>query len=141
MQGQTDKASQFNPMDIPFTPRLSYKQTRLTVIVAFMLGTLLSMIQVGFDYLSQNASIDREIRALLQISHNPAARITYNIDAELAQELALGLLNSPAVIHAELIDNSGLILASVSRPRSESARWMMLSCRCIIIGQPLPVWV
>lgn len=120
MQGQTDKASQFNPMDIPFTQRLSYKQTRLTVIVAFMLGTLLSLIQVGFDYLSQNASIDREIRALLQISHNPAARITYNIDAELAQELALGLLNSPAVIHAELIDNSGLTLASVSRPPLQS---------------------
>lgn len=75
---------------------------------------------MAIDYASEEASINREIRALLEISHNPAARIAYNIDAELAQELVLGLLRSPAVTRAELIDNNGLVLASVSRPRRES---------------------
>ncbi|MGQ7957321.1 response regulator [Pseudomonas sp. SP16.1] len=107
-------------MDISLTHRLSFKQAGLTVLVAFILGTLLSVTQVAVDYASEDASINREIRALLEISHNPAARIAYNIDAELAQELVLGLLRSPAVTRAELIDNSGLVLASVSRPRSES---------------------
>jgi len=107
-------------MDISLTNRLSFKQAGLTVLVAFILGTLLSVTQVAVDYASEEASINREIRALLEISHNPAARIAYNIDAELAQELVLGLLRSPAVTRAELIDNSGLVLASVSRPRSES---------------------
>jgi signal transduction histidine kinase/CheY-like chemotaxis protein len=107
-------------MDISLTHRLSFKQAGLTVLVAFILGTLLSITQVAVDYASEEASINREIRALLEISHNPAARIAYNIDAELAQELVLGLLRSPAVTRAELIDNSGLVLASVSRPRSES---------------------
>ena len=108
-------------MDISLTHRLSFKQAGLTVLVAFILGTLLSVTQVAVDYASEEASINREIRALLEISHNPAARIAYNIDAELAQELVLGLLRSPAVTRAELIDNSGLVLASVSRPRSESS--------------------
>ncbi|MET1081257.1 MAG: ATP-binding protein [Pseudomonas sp.] len=107
-------------MDITLTQRLSYKQASLTVLVAFILGTLLSIVQVGIDYASEDASIDREIRALLEVSHNPAARIAYNIDAELAQELVLGLLRSPAVISAEILDNSGMTLASVSRPRTES---------------------
>ncbi|ARS48613.1 histidine kinase [Ectopseudomonas mendocina] len=107
-------------MDISLTHRLSFKQAGLTVLVAFILGTLLSVTQVAVDYASEEASINREIRALLEISHNPAARIAYNIDAELAQELVLGLLRSPAVTRAELIDNSGLVLASVSRPRRES---------------------
>ncbi len=107
-------------MDISLTHRLSFKQASLTVLVAFILGTLLSVTQVAVDYASEEASINREIRALLEISHNPAARIAYNIDAELAQELVLGLLRSPAVTRAELIDNSGLVLASVSRPRRES---------------------
>ncbi|CAM3977639.1 MULTISPECIES: response regulator [Pseudomonadaceae] len=107
-------------MDISLTNRLSFKQAGLTVLVAFILGTLLSVTQVAVDYASEEASINREIRALLEISHNPAARIAYNIDAELAQELVLGLLRSPAVTRAELIDNSGLVLASVSRPRRES---------------------
>ena len=104
-------------MDIKFTNRLSYKQARLTVLVGFILGTLLSLIQIGIDYASVDASINREVRALLQISHNPASRIAYNIDSELALELTRGLLQSPAVIRARLIDNNQTVLADVERPR------------------------
>ncbi|KDD67338.1 hybrid sensor histidine kinase/response regulator [Pseudomonas mandelii] len=103
-------------MDIKFTNRLSYKQARLTVLVGFILGTLLSLLQIGIDYASEDASINREILSLLEISHNPASRIAYNIDAELAQELTLGLLRSPAIIGAQLTDNNGTVLASVKRP-------------------------
>ncbi|MHC8288005.1 hybrid sensor histidine kinase/response regulator [Pseudomonas sp. XS1P51] len=107
-------------MDIKFTNRLSYKQARLTVLVGFILGTLLSLLQIGIDYASEDASINREILSLLEISHNPASRIAYNIDAELAQELTLGLLRSPAIIGAQLIDNNGTVLASVKRPGVQS---------------------
>ncbi len=105
-----------HPMDIKFTNRLSYKQARLTVLVGFILGTLLSLLQIGIDYASEDASINREILSLLEISHNPASRIAYNIDAELAQELTLGLLRSPAIIGAQLTDNNGTVLANVKRP-------------------------
>ncbi|MDF3936057.1 response regulator [Pseudomonas citronellolis] len=108
-------------MDIALTHRLSFKQASLTVLVAFILGTLLSLIQVGADYASQDASINREVRALLDVSHNPAARIAYNIDAELAQELVVGLLRSPAVIRAEIIDSADVALASAARPAAESS--------------------
>lgn len=113
-------------MDIALTQRLSFKQAGLTVLVAFILGTALSLIQVGIDYASEDASINREINALMEISHNPAARIAYNIDAELAQELVLGLLRSPALISAQIIDNNQMTLASVSRPAMES-RYRVLS--------------
>ncbi|MGF0242611.1 response regulator [Rhodococcus sp. IEGM1300] len=107
-------------MDIKFTNRLSYKQARLTVLVGFVLGTLLSLLQIGIDYASEDASINREIESLLEISHNPASRIAYNIDAELAQELTLGLLRSPAIIGAKLIDNNATVLASVKRAAQQS---------------------
>ncbi|WP_459731269.1 hybrid sensor histidine kinase/response regulator [Pseudomonas sp. MHK4] len=109
-----------HPMDIKFTNRLSYKQARLTVLVGFVLGMLLSVLQIGIDYASEDASINREITSLLEISHNPASRIAYNIDAELAQELTLGLLRSPAIIGAKLTDNNGNILADVKRPGLQS---------------------
>lgn len=108
------------PMDIAFTNRLSYKQARLTVMVGFILGTLLSLLQITLDYASEDASIDREIHSLLEISHNPASRIAYNIDAELAQELTLGLLQSPAVVSARLTDNNNMVLSSVERPLTQS---------------------
>ncbi len=109
-----------HPMDIKFTHRLSYKQARLTVLVGFILGTLLSLLQIGIDYASEDASINREILSLLEISHNPASRIAYNIDAELAQELTLGLMRSPAIIGAKLTDNNNVVLASVKRPGLQS---------------------
>jgi signal transduction histidine kinase len=109
-----------HPMDIKFTNRLSYKQARLTVLVGFILGTALSLLQIGIDYASEDASINREINSLLEISHNPASRIAYNIDAELAQELTLGLLSSPAIIRAQLIDNNDTVLANVERPAQRS---------------------
>ncbi|MCU0071617.1 response regulator [Pseudomonas koreensis] len=112
-------------MDIKFTHRLSYKQARLTVLVGFILGTLLSLLQIGIDYASEDASINREILSLLEISHNPASRIAYNIDAELAQELTLGLLRSPAIISAQLTDNNATVLASVKRPELQSGYRMI----------------
>ncbi|MFY0731443.1 response regulator [Pseudomonas sp. NFX15] len=102
-------------MDIKFTNRLSFKQARLTVLVGFILGTLLSLLQIGIDYASEDASINREILSLLEISHNPASRIAYNIDAELAKELTQGLLRSPAIIGVKLTDNNGIVLANVKR--------------------------
>jgi signal transduction histidine kinase/CheY-like chemotaxis protein len=107
-------------MDIAFTNRLSYKQARLTVLLGFILGTTLSLLQIAIDYASEDAAINREIRSLLEISHNPASRIAYNIDAELAQELTLGLLQSPAVIGARLTDNNNMVLSSVERPYAQS---------------------
>jgi two-component system, sensor histidine kinase SagS len=117
---RTEQVTGLGPMDIKFTNRLSYKQARLTVLVGFILGTLLSLIQIGIDYASEDASINREIQALMKISHDTASRIAYNIDTELAQELTGGLLKSPAVLRAQLIDNNDTVLADVQRPRLQS---------------------
>ncbi|WP_313739419.1 response regulator [Pseudomonas sp.] len=113
-------------MDIKFTNRLSYKQARLTVLVGFALGTLLSVVQIGIDYASEDVAINRELHTVLQISHDTASRIAYNIDAELGEELTRGLLRSPAIIRARLIDNNDTVLADSQRPREER-RWRGLS--------------
>ncbi len=113
-------------MDIKFTHRLSFKQARLTVLVGFALGMVLSLLQIGIDYASENAAINREIQSLLDISHNPASRIAYNLDSELAQELVMGLLNSPAITGAQISDNDKNTLAFVRDP-PEGGRYRALS--------------
>ncbi|AEF22654.1 hybrid sensor histidine kinase/response regulator [Pseudomonas fulva] len=113
-------------MEIPLRQRLSFKQASLTVLVAFILGALLSLVQIGVDYASEDAAINREIRALMEISHDPAARIAYNIDAELAQELVVGLRRSPAVIAARIVDSNDEVLASATQPSMQS-RYRLLS--------------
>ncbi|MAB99228.1 MAG: hybrid sensor histidine kinase/response regulator [Pseudomonadaceae bacterium] len=107
-------------MDIALTQRLSFKQAGLAVLVAFILGTTLSLFQVAIDYASEDASINQQINSLMEISRNPASRIAYNIDSELAQELVLGLLASPAVVHAQIVDNNNQVLGEARRAPSES---------------------
>jgi len=107
-------------MDIRLTNRLSFKQTRLGVLAAFTLGAVLGLIQVMVDYHSEDAAIDEAVQAQINVSLGPASRIAYNIDAELALELVNGLLQAPPVIRAEIIDNNGIALASVSRPMANS---------------------
>ncbi|MBP3933603.1 MAG: hybrid sensor histidine kinase/response regulator, partial [Pseudomonas sp.] len=113
-------------MDIKLTHRLSFKQAKLTVLVGLILGTLLSLLQIGIDYASENAAIDREIQSLLEISHNPASRIAYNLDSELAQELLQGLVRSPAITAAQLLDNDYLVLSAV-QDLPETGRYRALS--------------
>ena len=121
MLGQRTERDNAPDMEIPLRQRLSFKQAGLTVLVAFILGALLSLVQIGVDYASEDAAINREIRALMEISHNPAARIAYNIDAELAQELVVGLRRSPAVIGARIVDSNGEVLASATQPPMQSS--------------------
>lgn len=102
-------------MKTRLSERLSYKQARNTLILTFLIGALFSVIQVTLDFYEQDHAIDQEMQALLNISSTPAARIAYNIDEELAQELLLGLLRSPTIIRAEMTDENNTPLAAISR--------------------------
>lgn len=108
-----------NPL--PLTQRLSFKQARNTVLMAFFLGLVLSCLQVLWDYQYHSQGIDDDMRAIMEISRTPASRIAYNIDSELANELTQGLLQSPSVMRAEIIDYNGVPLSSVRRTPLPSA--------------------
>ena len=112
-------------MKISVGNRLSFRLARNTVILAVLLGMTMSFIQVVMDYVEQIQSLDNDIRAIIRISHAPASQISYNIDARLASELLEGLLEHPAIIHAEIIDTDNRVLASKSQPAAESPyRWL-----------------
>lgn len=51
-----------------FRDRLSYKQARITVAIAFLLGLILGLFQVAYDYKAQSEGIDASIKAYLDTS-------------------------------------------------------------------------
>jgi len=105
--------------------RLSYRLTRDTVLIAMVLGLVLNAVQITLDYFSARNSMEADVQALMEISHNPAAQIAYNIDVRLAKELLDGLLRHPATIDARIVDsrNNTMAAASTSSPVS-SCRWI-----------------
>ncbi len=112
-------------MNISFSNRLSFKLARNTVIVALLLGLVLNLIQVLFDYLNEDTALDTEIEAIITISHTPASQIAYNIDSRLAEELLEGLLKHPSIVQADIVDSDNRTLARRERKIAESPyRWM-----------------
>lgn len=101
-----------------FRDRLSYKQVKYTVSVAFILGLIFSVFQVTHDYKAQDKSIDSAIQAYLDISKAPASRIAYNLDEELAIELVNGLIESPLILSAAIIDTDNLVLAKAGTAKN-----------------------
>ncbi|GGE60356.1 hypothetical protein GCM10011533_11150 [Streptosporangium jomthongense] len=108
-----------------FRHRLSYRLARDTVLIAMALGLVLNMAQITLDYFGARKSMNEDVQALMEISHNPASQIAYNLDVLLAKELLDGLLKHPATIDARIVDdeNSTMTAASKSSPASPY-RWI-----------------
>ena len=114
-------------MDIPFRQRLAFRQARLSVLAALVLGSLLCLLQIALDYASEDALINQEAATLLAIARQPASQ---QLGEPLrARQLLEGLLQAPPIVRASLLDGSGAILASASRPAGEDGWQQRLSHR------------
>ncbi|MFC3151173.1 ATP-binding protein [Litoribrevibacter euphylliae] len=107
-------------MRIPTRQRLSYRQARNTLCVAFLLGIIFSLFVIAANYYRVQHKVEEQIQSLASITIAPASRIAYNIDIELAKELVKGLAQLPLVKQAAIIEPSGEILASSYRETPES---------------------
>ena len=103
-------------MRIPTRQRLSYKQARNTLCIAFLLGAVFSLFLIYANYFRVLNEIDQQVQSLANISHDPASRIAYNIDTELAKELVKGLAQVPLLEEASIVEPSGNILAHSRNP-------------------------
>ncbi len=105
---------------------LSLRLARNTVALAILLGGLLGLLQVAIDYLDESEVFDEQLRAVIAISEVPAIQIAYNLDERLAGELLQGLIQHPAIVHAQIMDGDGKPLAQRTRPFAE-ASWRTLN--------------
>lgn len=131
-------------MDIPFRQRLAFRQARLSVLAALLLGGLLSLLQIALDYAGQDALIDQEASTLLAISRQTASQQLASRDPERTRELLDGLLQAAPVVGASLLDAQGAILASASRPprtdgwQQRLSHWLFGSQRRVEVALASP---
>lgn len=95
---------------IPLRQRLSYKQARNTVAVAFLIGLVLTGGQLALDYFNEKNTHRQTINRILDTAGQSATYAAYNLDEAAAKEIALGLSNNLAVVEATISDNFGQIL-------------------------------
>ncbi|WP_299980238.1 ATP-binding protein [uncultured Pseudoteredinibacter sp.] len=111
----------------PLRQRLAYKQTRNIVLVAFIIGLLLTGGQLMADYFQQKNNHDNDVERILSTAIKSAQFAAYNLDDATAGEIVAGLLNNRFIVKASIKDNYKNTLAHASKaPEKVSGvgRWL-----------------
>lgn len=82
-------------------------------MAAFLTGLLFSSTQIYLDYNNQKESLSLQIEEIISTSKNLAAHVAWNLDSDSARELLLGVLGHTIVVHAEIRDDFGEVIAAV----------------------------
>ncbi|ABC27401.1 predicted signal transduction protein containing a membrane domain, an EAL and a GGDEF domain [Hahella chejuensis KCTC 2396] len=133
-----DAPDAVSDMTLKFHRRISFKLARAGVILAFILGGLLSSIQVYFDYLSHEKDFRDFIERVLQAARPPAVRAVHTLDARLAEEVVTGLMQYDYVHQVLIVDELGQILAEGAKPVANSSTgWITSSIGAIYRNYPI----
>ncbi len=103
-------------MDIKFRNRLSYLQTKRTVIVALLLGVALSMAQIFYEFIIEKRAMDSTVSQVVGMIKESATMAAYNLDAEHAQNILRGLFEYQAIRRATIVNEYNEILGNKERP-------------------------
>ncbi|MCZ6859263.1 MAG: PAS domain S-box protein, partial [Alphaproteobacteria bacterium] len=104
---------------------LSFKQARVAVIVALILGMGFSLLQIAVDLRNERQRIDIAFEQALKAFEESAFRAAYGLDEVLAQTVVRGLFQQTAIFEAEIVDNFGDRMAIVNRPQQQGAlKWL-----------------
>lgn len=112
-------------MALKLRERLAYKHAKLVVVTAFLLGVVVSSVQILIDYQNQNQRLRSTFMALKETSVNPAAEAVWNLDEELAKSIVEGLYTNVGLLHVSIEVENGNVLAEKTRPMVDQRyRWI-----------------
>ena len=113
-------------MGLRFRDRISFKLARTGVILAFLVGLLLSSLQLYWDYQEEDTALEAIVERILSVSQPPASRAVHILDEDLAAEGWMdGLLKYRFIKNAEIYDDLGIELARQEKPDHDSStRWI-----------------
>jgi diguanylate cyclase (GGDEF)-like protein/PAS domain S-box-containing protein len=90
-----------------FFEGISFRLAKVGVVLALLVGVLMSAIQIYIDYQSQLLQVDAMIQRAIHVSTPPAERAVYTLDLELGDEVATGLMQHDFIVEVFLHDEVG----------------------------------
>ncbi|WP_135081873.1 ATP-binding protein [Terasakiella sp. SH-1] len=104
-------------MALKFSNRLFFRQTRNAILVALILGIIISIGQIIFDFYSEQKRIDETVYQVLNTTKESASQAAYSLNNELALRVVKGLFEYQPIYSAQINDDFGRQLASLERPQ------------------------
>ncbi len=86
---------------VRFRDRLSFKQARWVILVAFLLGLLLSLVQIIIDFTEVQEEIDTTVLQVINTVRGSASQAAYELHEGLAGNSLSGLVRVSADLPGE----------------------------------------
>jgi len=103
-----------------FAQGISFRLAKVGVVIALIVGILMSAVQIYIDYQVHSSEINRLISRITEVSTPPASRSVHTLDNMLAREVTTGLMRYDFIIAVTIEDEVGNELASLSKMRQDS---------------------
>jgi len=123
-----------------FFQGISFRLAKVGVIVALLVGTFMSAIQIYIDFQAQSELVNEQIASITDMSTPPAARAIHTLDNMLANEVAEGIMVHDFIVAVTIEDERGNEIAESKRiPRPSGTIWITkwLSQHLKIFSSPL----
>lgn len=117
---------------------LASRQAFITVFVALVMGIVISVALITWDFFRTRDAIDQQAEHLLRSYQNSATQASYTLDKVLAEQELDGMFELDAVTQANIINEKGKSLASRDRKAQQPHRLLdSLLGRELYFAKPL----
>lgn len=104
---------------------VSFRLATIGIVLAFLLGLLMSSVQLYLDLDNQRKELDLLFSRVMEVATPPAMRAVHTLDDDLSAEVVNGLLAYDFVIGVRVTDELGNTLAEgQNEPQPSQTRWL-----------------
>ncbi len=102
-------------INIPMKEKIAFRQARMIVLAAVVLGIVFGLVQIVLDYQNQKSDLSVIARQVINTMRQPASAAAFEYDDALAEEVADGLFEYQPIVGVQVIDDTGSILVDLKR--------------------------
>lgn len=95
---------------------LAVRQAYLTVGIALLVGFLMALILLFFEYQSEQRRIEQQLQRVIKSSSAAAAESLWTLSSDLANVVSEGLVGHPLIVEATIETFTGTMLSQRNRP-------------------------
>ncbi|OQX28366.1 MAG: hypothetical protein BWK80_00545 [Desulfobacteraceae bacterium IS3] len=113
-------------MEIRHSQRLSFRQAKVSVLAALLLGMTLSAVQIGYDLFKERNQVDTTVYQVIGMLKESAAQFLYMVDKSMAETVVNGFFEYRPIRAAQITDEFGKVFARKERPAVKGhAKWLI----------------
>ena len=103
-------------MQPSFFNSLQFKQAKITVWIAFLMGVVLNTGQIAVDLFTERKHVDSTVMQVLSIIHESAVIAVYNMDQMSAEKVVRGLFEYQPIHKVTILDDMDNVFVTQTRP-------------------------